>query len=110
VDERARRIGLNEAVFREVNERVEGLARDFGVDDEPLQLLCECGHASCVERISMSLADYRELRSDSTTFALVPSHEIPDVERVVDRREGYHVVQKHAGDPARIAEKTDTRT
>jgi hypothetical protein len=35
-DERARRIGLNEAVFREVNERVESLKRDLGVPDERL--------------------------------------------------------------------------
>ena len=110
MDERTRRIGLNEAVFREVNERVDGLAREFDVADRPLDLLCECGHAQCVERISMSSEEYSELRSDSTRFAIVPGHEVPDVETVVARREGYFVVQKHAGDPARLAEETDRRT
>jgi hypothetical protein len=110
MDERARRIGRNEALFREVNERVEGLARDFGVEDEPLELLCECGNADCVERIRMATPEYRELRSDATRFAVVPGHGQPDVERVVDRRGGYDVVQKHAGEPARIAAETEPRT
>ena len=48
VDERTRRIGLNEAVFREVNERIEGLAAEFKVG-EGLDLICECGDASCVK-------------------------------------------------------------
>ena len=106
-DERTRRVGRNEALFREVNERVEGLARDFGVADEPLELLCECGNAECVERISMSTPEYRELRSDPTRFAVVPGHEEPDVEKVVERRGGYDVVQKVAGEPARLAAETD---
>ncbi len=110
MDERTRRIGLNEALFREVNERVEGLARDFGVEDEPLELLCECGNGGCFERIRMSTDDYRELRSDPARFAIVPGHDEPAVERVVERRGGYDVMQKHAGDPARIAAETDPRT
>ncbi len=110
MDERMRRIGLNEALFREVNERVEGLARDFGVEDEPLELLCECGNAACVERIRMATPEYRELRSDAARFAVVPGHEEPDVERGVERRGGYDVVQKAPGDPARLAAETDPRS
>ncbi|MDQ3824123.1 MAG: hypothetical protein M3321_12870 [Actinomycetota bacterium] len=110
MDERARRIGLNEALFREVNERVEGLARDFGVDDEPLELLCECGSAECVERIRMSTVEYQALRSDAARFAIVPGHEEPDVEHVVERHGGYDVVQKHPGTPMRLAAETDPRS
>ena len=109
MDDRVRRVGLNEAVFREVNDRVESLAQGFRIDDEPLDLLCECGNARCVERIRMSAAEYRELRSDSTRFAIVAGHDSPDVESVVARRQGYDVVQKHAGEPARIAAETDRR-
>lgn len=109
VDERLRRVGLNEAVFREVNDRVDTLARDFGVGDEELELLCECGEAGCVERIRMSPPAYRDLRADSTTFAVVAGHDIPEFETVVARRGAYDVVQKRAGVPARIAEQTDPR-
>ena len=109
MDERTRRIGLNEAVFREVNERVDELTRGFGVDDEPLELLCECGDPTCAERIAMAPGDYRELRSEPTHFVVIPGHEAPDVEIVVGRRERYAVVEKHAGEPSRLAERTDPR-
>lgn len=109
MDERTRRIGLNEAVFREVNERVEGLAREFGVTDERLELLCECGDASCVQRMSMTVGEYESLRSDPARFAVMPGHGAPGVETVVERGDGYDVVQKRAGDPVRIAAQTDPR-
>ena len=107
--ERARRIGLNEAVFREVNERVEALARGFRIEHERIEVLCECGDQRCTDRIAMTLPEYEHVRADSRTFAVVPGHEIPDVERVVERLEGYDVVMKHPGEPARVAEETDTR-
>jgi len=110
MDERTRRIGLNEALFREVNERVEELTRGFGIDDEQIEVLCECGNQACVERIEMTLPDYRRVRADSRTFAIVPGHEIPDVESVVERRGAFDVVMKHAGEPAEVAEETDTTT
>lgn len=108
-DERARRIGLNEAVFREVNERVEALNRDLGVPDDRLELLCECGDPGCVERISMTIAAYADLRSDSRQFSVVPGHDLPEVETVVVEHGDYDVVMKHAGEPARVAEETDRR-
>lgn len=103
------RIGLNEAVFREVNERIEGLAETFDLTSEPLDLVCECGEASCVERITMSYQEYERLRSDPHLFAVFPGHEVLDIERVVDRQKSYHVVEKDVGVPERIAEQTDPR-
>jgi hypothetical protein len=107
---RDERIGLNEAVFREVNERIEQLAEAFDLEGEQLDLVCECGNADCVERISMTHGEYESLRSESHQFAVFPGHEFPDVERVVDRRKGYDVVQKIKGAPERIAERTDPRS
>ena len=109
MDERAKRIGLNEAVFREVNERIEDLAQSFGLGDQPLDLVCECGNASCVEQIRMTAAEYEAIRKDPTLFAIHPGHEIPEVEEVAERRTGYDVVRKFAGDAAALAEQTDPR-
>ena len=106
---REERIGLNEAVFREVNERIEDLAEGFGLVSQPLDLVCECGDGSCLQRITMTHAEYEELRSDSHRFAVYPGHESPDLEQVVDRREGYDIVQKEEGIPEQIAERTDPR-
>jgi hypothetical protein len=107
---RDERIGLNEAVFREVNERIEELADSFDLGSAPLDLICECGKADCVQRISMPRAEYEELRSDPHQFALYPGHEISDVEIVVARRKGYDIVVKNQGVPEQIAEQTDPRS
>jgi hypothetical protein len=106
---REERIGLNEAVFREVNERIDNLAETFDVKAEPLDLVCECGDASCVQRISMTHAEYEKVRSDAHQFAVHPGHEYPDVEQIVDRRKGYDIVRKTEGTAERIAERTDPR-
>ena len=109
MEERERRIGMNEALFREVNERLEELAQSFA-RPETLDLICECGNASCASRIEMDRKEYEQVRSDSATFAIVKGHEIPDVEEIVERRKRYDVVRKIAGEAEEIAEKTDPRT
>ena len=57
VDERERRLAQNEALFREVNERVETLADQLG-PDVPYEFLCECANADCTFRISLPLSVY----------------------------------------------------
>lgn len=109
MDERARRIGLNEAVFRQVNERIEDLADSFGLTNEKLDLICECGNASCASQIEMDREDYEALRSDPATFAVVRGHEILDVEEIVKRHPTYDVVRKCAGEAEKVAEATDPR-
>jgi hypothetical protein len=107
--DRDARIGLNEAVFREVNERINDLAEHFVLEDQPLDLICECGDPNCVERISMSRAEYEQLRSEATHFAVHAGHVQPDVEDLVERMRGYLIVRKHEGDPAEVARETDPR-
>jgi hypothetical protein len=104
------RIGLNEAVFREVNERIEDLSETFDLGSEPLDLICECGEATCVERITMTRKEYEQLRSDAHLFAVFPGHVNPEVERLVSQRKGYQVVEKDVGVPEMIAEQTDPRS
>jgi hypothetical protein len=110
VDERGRRIGTNEAMFREVNERIEGLAGTFGLGDQPLDLICECGDVSCAQQIRMTGKEYEAIRKEPTLFAVCPGHEIPDIEDVVQKRDGYDVIRKREGEPARVARETHTRS
>ena len=109
MEERERRIGMNEALFREVNERLQELAEGFAHTPEKLDLICECGNASCASRIEMDPEEYQKVRSDSTTFAIIKGHAIPDVEEIVERRAGYDVVRKTGSEAERVAEKTDPR-
>ena len=109
-DERGRRIGLNESVFREVNERLEEINETFAGMTQTMQIICECGDIRCAQMISIPAADYERLRSEPRHFAVVKGHEMPDVEFVVEENAGYDVVQKRSGEPARIAEETDPRS
>ena len=59
-DERARRVGLNEALFRRVNEEIESLNDAFG-GQSTLSVICECGDGQCMERIEISLVDYERV-------------------------------------------------
>jgi hypothetical protein len=107
MDERTRRVGLNEALFREVNERIEQLEERFGLESEILSIVCECGDASCTERIHLTHEQYAELRTDPLHFAVVKGHDIPDLESVIAERQNYDVVRKRPGSPAEIAEATE---
>jgi hypothetical protein len=109
MDQRAKRIGLNEALFREVNERVKDINEGFGARLDEAEFVCECGTESCTERVRMTLPEYEDLRSNPTHFAIRPGHEIPDVEDVVLRCDGYVVVEKKPGVPAAVAQETDPR-
>ena len=109
-DERARRVGLNEAIFRQVNEQIRSLNRDFGLEEAALTVICECGIADCTERLELKARDYEQIRSDSRHYVIAPGHEIPDVETVVEQRDGYDVVQKHEGEPAELSRELDPRS
>lgn len=109
MDERQRRVGVNEALFREVNERIEQVSKTLQVASERLAILCECGNDSCTERIDVPLSDYERIREDGALFMIRSGHEIPDVEDVVERTADYHVVRKRAGGPAELAHELDPR-
>jgi hypothetical protein len=106
---REERIGMNEAVFRDVNERIQDVATAFNLTAEPLDLICECGDAACVARISLTRDAYEGVRAEPDLFAVATGHVAPDVEEVVEQRRGYDVVRKFAGVPTEIAQKTDPR-
>ena len=108
--DQGRRTGENEALFREVNERLREREEDHSAWSIPLQWICECADEACTERIEMSLSEYEELRSQSTHFAVVPNekHVSPDVEQIVKTFQDYWVVEK-VGEAAEVAEETDPR-
>ena len=107
MNERARRMALNEALFREVNERITEVADRFGL--QTLDIVCECDLIDCSERLEITHEAYEQLRADPTLYALVPGHDAPEVESVIAHEKGYDVVRKHEGEPAAVARATDPR-
>jgi hypothetical protein len=96
MDAREERSAKNEALLREVNERIEEIGERLQVlpEDEALDFRCECGRAECDSSVSMPVATYRRVRSDNDRFVLVPGHEDLEIERVVERADRYVVVDK----------------
>ena len=109
MDPHGRCVGLNEALFREVNNRLRELTETFGPREGPQHFICECGDARCAERIEMTLAEYEALRSDPTHFAVRHGHETQDVESVVADHSGFVTIRKRRGAPADLARELDPR-
>jgi hypothetical protein len=100
-EERAAR---NQALFREVNDRIAELDQLFDELTPYGSWACECANVDCMEPLQMTLGEYEELRKVPTHFAVLPSeeHVVPEIERVVEKTARYWVVEKvgHAGEVA----------
>lgn len=108
-DERLRRIGRNEDLFRKVNDEVESVNEAFGVVTGDFAVVCECGSLSCIEQIRVSRELYERVRADSTLFVIVPGHVAEDADEVVEEHEEYSIVKKREGIPAETARALDDR-
>jgi len=112
VGEREERLGANEALFREVNERVAEVAEQFVADDtrdSRYRFSCECGDRACAEQVPLTTAEYEAVRAEATRFVVVPGHEVSDIEQVVERHQAYLVVEKDDPDAEQVARETDPR-
>jgi hypothetical protein len=109
VGERELRIGRNEALFREVNERIERVSGALRTEADSMPILCECGTETCVEHIEVSVSDYERIREASTLFFVRQGHARSDVEEVVEHHDDYDVVRKidQAADMARDLDPRD---
>ena len=96
MDPRQERSAKNEALFREVNDRIEEVGERLQVmpDDELLEFRCECGRPGCEAFVSLTTPEYEHVRSDNDRFVVVSGHEDPEIERVVEQTERYVVVDK----------------
>ena len=81
---RDERLAQNEALFRQVNERLLDVSSRLGTLDSGPEFVCECSEEDCVERITLSPAEYESLRADPRRFVVLAGHEAGvSVERVV---------------------------
>jgi hypothetical protein len=107
VNEHERR-ALNEALFRDVNERIAESTENFETDKTAF--VCECADSNCTERVPATLAEYESVRKKSTTFLLAPGHGEPDIEQVVSDRGRFQVVEKMGEVVRRTVIRLDPRT
>jgi hypothetical protein len=89
----ADRAARNEEISRGVNERIEQGAEQHGVE-VPLPFHCECGRDACLDKIEISPPDYEQVARERYRFVLIPGHQDTAIERVVEHRDDYLVVEK----------------
>lgn len=88
----ASKAAQNQAVFREVNERI----RTFSYLNPQTEFVCECANEDCQATIPLSLDVYEEVRRVPSHFIVCASHAhvFSDVERIFETHSGYWVVEK----------------
>ncbi len=98
---REERVALNEALCRDLNERKVLWMRSR---IPTARFRCECADVNCGARFPLTQAEWNEVRSRPTRFAVAPSHVVPDVEVVVKEYPDFWLVEKQ-GEAGDIAEK-----
>src|SRR5215210_3838117 len=110
---RAARAARNQALYREVNERVRQLNEAFDSLYPAGEWICECANPECFKTIEMTHEEYELVRTEAggKRFFVKPddAHVIPEVENVVERHERYWVVEK-VGVAGELASRKDPRS
>jgi hypothetical protein len=100
------RIAANEALFRQINERIN--QGHWQGEDNGIAFRCECARLGCNAMVSLNSEQYERVRANPRRFVLLPGHELLEHETVVERGDTYVVVEK-LGEAGAIAEATDPR-
>jgi len=105
------RLAANEALFRDVNERIKetSLRLDAPVEEAPryLEFLCECADTRCTDKVKLTLEEYEEIRRESTHFVVRAGHQKGGIEDAVWSSERFLVVEKEVAQE--LLEATDPR-
>ena len=97
MEDRFARQARNEALFREVNERIAQLGERAQAwsPDGKVDFLCECGdEGGCGQRVRVPTDVYERVRSQDDRFIVRPGHETLEIEHAVEWTEDYVVVDK----------------
>jgi hypothetical protein len=90
---REKRLGLNEALWRAANERMEAWEERHAQTE---LYYCECDDLSCHEKVDIRHADYERVRGNPYHFLVVQGHEDADIETVIEKQGAWAIVEKEA--------------
>jgi hypothetical protein len=105
-DLRKERLAINESLYRNVN---EGIRRGQTEPAASIGIRCECGTLGCNRIFEVPFGLYESVRSNPRRFLLLTGHDVPEVESIVGRHDGFDVVEKR-GETGDIADVTDPRS
>jgi hypothetical protein len=97
-----------QSLYRDVNERIRDVNASFNVVLPQGAWFCECADAACEKRIVLTPEDYESIRASGVRFAVAPDHVYLNIENVVERGDGYWIVEMY-GAAGALAAKFDPR-
>jgi hypothetical protein len=106
-DWREQEVG-NETRARDINE-IEDANFEHPGGSATNRYVCECSDASCMATISLTQDEYEQVRAHGARFVIALDHENPELDLLVAEHEGFAVVRKLPGFPARLARASDPR-
>lgn len=59
-----------------------------------LRLVCECALTDCENAIDVPASVFEQARDAGPHYIVSPGHQLPDIERAIDRGDGWIVVEK----------------
>jgi hypothetical protein len=87
------RLAKNEIHFRGVNERIDEIGAAVS-SSKTTDYVCECSDTKCFKTIELTNDEYERARSHPTVFMLVPGHETPEIEQIVEENDRFVLVEK----------------
>jgi hypothetical protein len=102
------RLAANESTFRDVNEAIQS-GHWPGDPTARVAFRCECANLGCNMLVEMTLGEYEDIRTHPRRFLVIPGHQVPEAETVLESNVGYSVVEKRE-EAGRVAEQDDPRT
>lgn len=90
VSSRDERVARAEEFFKRVNDTMRN---ELGDGDG--NFLCECGNIACTEKLALDAEDLRLLHSIEGYFAVLPGHQIPEIETLVKENGRYAIVHNN---------------
>ncbi len=108
-DDRIRRVGENEALYRLVNERIKALSPGSHATTGEFGVICECATLACKTQIMIRPEVYEQTRAQSDRFIVLRGHQLDDLETVIEEHESFFVIEKTPAEARRIAEEMDPR-
>jgi hypothetical protein len=75
-----------------VNTRIRSINERFGIDRPTYEVLCECGHDACVQRVEVPVAVFAEVHVNDERYVVAPGHQWTGGDHVVAERTAYSIV------------------
>jgi hypothetical protein len=90
ISSRDERVVRTEEFFKRVNDTMRNELADGNG-----KFLCECGNIACTETLALTAKDLRLLHSIEGHFAVLPGHQIPEIETLVKENGHYAIVHNN---------------